>query len=136
MGPAVGRLTGRRTFRALSRPAGRGRSGPIRAVFVPLVEGPSTPRVGYAIGRRHGGAVQRNRLRRRLREAVRTAVRAAPERFPGGAYLVSAEPPAAVLAHRELERRTADALASAASTNNVPRGATGRGESEGSPVRD
>jgi ribonuclease P protein component len=32
---------------------------------------PGPPRVAYAIGRRAGGAVERNRIRRRLRHVVR-----------------------------------------------------------------
>jgi ribonuclease P protein component len=44
--------------------------------------------VAYAIGRRFGTAVERNRARRRLRAAV--AMDAAELR-PGGAYLFAAE---------------------------------------------
>ena len=46
------------------------------------------PRVAYAIGRRFGSAVERNRARRRLRAAV-----ALDEALllPGGAYLVVAD---------------------------------------------
>jgi ribonuclease P protein component len=51
-----------------------------------LVGSPSEPpRVAYAIGRRAGGAVARNRIRRRLRAATRTH---AAELEPGRAYLV------------------------------------------------
>ena len=64
------------------------------------------PVVGYAIGRRHGGAVVRNRLRRRLREAVRAA---ATDLEPG-AYLVRATPPAATLGFEELCRSVRAAL--------------------------
>ena len=40
---------------------------------------PEPPRVAYAVGRRAGGAVERNRIRRRLRHVVRDhAARAAP----------------------------------------------------------
>lgn len=55
---------------------------------------------GYAIGRRHGGAVARNRLRRRLRAAVR----AAGPYLGAGAYLVRAEPEAAQLGFADLCR--------------------------------
>ena len=47
------------------------------------------PRVAYAVGRRVGGAVARNRVRRRLRAATRAH---AGELEPGRAYLVGARP--------------------------------------------
>ena len=43
------------------------------------------PRVAYAVGRRAGGAVARNQVRRRLRAATRAHAR---ELEPGCAYLV------------------------------------------------
>ena len=43
------------------------------------------PRVAYAVGRRAGGAVARNKIRRRLRAATRAH---AQELEPGRAYLV------------------------------------------------
>lgn len=56
------------------------------------------PRVAYAIGRKVGPAVRRNRLRRRLRAIVRgQAGRLAP-----GAYLIGAAPGAAELSFDEL----------------------------------
>lgn len=61
-------------------------------------------RVAFAIGRRVGGAVVRNRLRRRLRAIV---VDAAP---PPGAYLVSAAPEAALLPFPELKAQVTKAL--------------------------
>jgi ribonuclease P protein component len=51
-------------------------------------DAPDAPRVAYAIGRRTGSAVVRNRIRRRLRAAV--ALHEA-ELSPGGAYLVAAD---------------------------------------------
>jgi ribonuclease P protein component len=44
--------------------------------------------VAYAIGRRFGTAVERNRARRRLRAAVALD---ADELLPGGAYLFAAD---------------------------------------------
>ncbi len=54
------------------------------------------PRVAFAIGRRVGGAVVRNRLRRRLRELARASA------LPGGAWLVSAGPAAGTASFTEL----------------------------------
>ena len=51
-----------------------------------LVGSPSEPpRVAYAVGRKAGGAVARNQVRRRLRAATRAH---AGELEPGRAYLV------------------------------------------------
>lgn len=51
-----------------------------------LVGSPSEPpRVAYAVGRKAGGAVARNQVRRRLRAATRAHAR---ELEPGRAYLV------------------------------------------------
>ena len=55
-------------------------------VTTAVVGSPSEPpRVAYAIGRRAGGAVARNKVRRRLRAATRAH---AGELEPGRAYLV------------------------------------------------
>lgn len=56
-------------------------------------------RVGLSTGRRLGGAVVRNRVRRRLREALRGS-----ERRPDGGWdlLVVARPPSATASHAEL----------------------------------
>jgi ribonuclease P protein component len=59
----------------------------------------SPPRVAYAVGRRIGNAVQRNRLRRRLREAVHCA---RGELEPGRAYLLGARPETVAMPYREL----------------------------------
>ncbi len=91
----VGRITSRVAFAELQRARTRGACGPIRVAFVPVDNGlPGVfPQVGYAIGRRCGSAVTRNRLRRRAREVVR----AEAATLPKGAYLVRLDPGVAVL---------------------------------------
>src|SRR3954447_13439978 len=82
----IWRVRDRATFEALAG-ARRQRAGPISLRF--LTDGSDDPpRVAYAIGRRFGTAVERNRARRRLRAAV-----ALDEALllPGGAYLLAAE---------------------------------------------
>jgi ribonuclease P protein component len=79
----------------------------VRASWVPRVNGETFPLVGYAIGRRCGNAVERNRLRRRLRAAVE-------QHGPGpGSYLVSADPSAARLEFAELVSAVGSAMSSA-----------------------
>jgi ribonuclease P protein component len=82
----------------------------VSVAFSHTCEVPGLAVAAYAVGRRHGNAVSRNRLRRRLREAVR---RAAP-RLESGAYLVRATPEATALAFGELCRVVAAAARSAA----------------------
>jgi len=96
MAPAIGRIRTRSSFRALARPDGRASSGPLRASYVQeSAETPGLACVGYAVGRRYGNAVARNRLRRRLRAALREV--ASGTALAPGAYLVSARPDAADL---------------------------------------
>jgi len=56
------------------------------------------PRVAFAVGRRVGGAVVRNRLRRRLRELARRSA------LPSGVWLVSGAPGAGEAAFADLAR--------------------------------
>jgi ribonuclease P protein component len=63
--------------------------------------------VAYAVGRRAGNAVARNRLRRRLRAAVHDR---AELLTPGTAYLVDAEPEAAAMSFAVLSDALARAL--------------------------
>lgn len=62
----------------------------------------ASAQVGYAVSRRCGTAVQRNRLRRRLRAAVRTA--AAEGDLAAGSYLLRPDPELAALDHQDLTR--------------------------------
>ena len=56
-------------------------------------------RFGFSTGRRLGGAVTRNRVRRRLREAVRAL---APRINPGWDVLIVARPPSATATYASL----------------------------------
>ena len=69
----------------------------------------SRPRVAYAVGKRVGGAVERNRLRRRLRAIVAEVATG----MPPGAYLVAAGPEAGGIGFEELKRIVAAAMTSA-----------------------
>jgi ribonuclease P protein component len=66
-------------------------------------------RVAFAVGRRVGPAVVRNRVRRRLRSAAREFD------LQPGAYLVSADPEAVGLPYADLERHLAEAVRKAMS---------------------
>jgi len=87
-GPSVGviwRVRDRDTFRNL-RHARRSRQGLITVAW--LDDGSSTPpRLAFAVNRRVGPAVTRNRLRRRLRELARASGGLAP-----GVWFVTAAP--------------------------------------------
>jgi ribonuclease P protein component len=83
-------------------------------------------RVAYAIGRKVGPAVVRNRLRRRLRAAVRDLDRSAGG-LPTGAYLVSLRPEAAQRSYVELHRDLRHALGAAAGTSTPTGGTLGGG---------
>jgi ribonuclease P protein component len=104
----VGRITSRAAFAEVQRARARGAAGPVRATFAPVDEAtPGVfPQVGYAIGRRCGSAVLRNRLRRRARAVVREE---APS-LPRGAFLVRLEPAAATLSAARFRRDLTTAL--------------------------
>ena len=87
----IGRVTDRGSFVALRNPAKRVRRGVLRIAYVPDSSG--RIRIAYALSRRVGNAVVRNRIRRRLRHAIMLIDEAGV--IPPGTYLVSATPKAA-----------------------------------------
>lgn len=109
MAATTWRVRDRASFRALAATDRRGRSGPVRVSFVPAPsDGP--PRVAFAITRRAGGAVVRNRIRRRLRAALGDL----GIDVPRGTYLVTAGPAASHLPYRMLANHLARAIVTAA----------------------
>jgi ribonuclease P protein component len=79
---------------------------------VAYVPGGTDVRVAYAIGRRVGPAVVRNRVRRRLRAAARE-IDVASGGLPAGAYLVSVRPEATGRSYGELRDDLGEALTAA-----------------------
>ncbi len=110
------RITDRATFEALRRSGRRARSGPVSVVF--LHDDGDRARVGYAVGRRAGGAVERNRLRRRLRALV-GAIETDGELRPG-AYLVTPSREATDLGHEELAGTLREAMKRAQMAGTAP----------------
>jgi ribonuclease P protein component len=77
--------------------------------------------LAFAIGKRVGNAVVRNRLRRRLREAARRL-----EVLPAGLYLVRAKPDAAGLSFQEISDHLRQAVSLLASRQRTagPKGSS------------
>jgi ribonuclease P protein component len=73
----------------------------------PGVDTADAPRLGISVGRRVGGAVERNRVKRLMREAFWAV---APELPPSRDFVLVARPDAAELAEREGERGFEEAL--------------------------
>ena len=92
------RISDRATFEALRNRSQRGRNGPVSVAFC-ASDDPGVARVAYAISRRAGCAVERNRLRRRLKAVMATM---APD-LPSGAYLVKARGEASRLSFGDLK---------------------------------
>jgi ribonuclease P protein component len=98
-------IRSRHTFEDLRRSRIRGRSGPLTVVFVPQTTW-SRCEVAYAINKKLGNAVTRNRLRRRLRSILSDRA----SELPAGAYLIRADPGAPSLAFNELRVAMSQAL--------------------------
>ena len=79
----------------------RVRRGPFALTYL-AEDGSGGTRVAYAITKRVGGAVERNRLRRRLRAVLADLARDEPGSVPAGVLLVSAGPEASGRGPEEL----------------------------------
>jgi ribonuclease P protein component len=102
------RIRDRETFEALRSRGHRSRQGHVTVTFA-VSDDDGVPRVAYAIGKRVGGAVVRNRLRRRLRAVVADIT----ESLPPGAYLVAAGREAVDLPYEDLKAQVTAAMTSA-----------------------
>jgi ribonuclease P protein component len=60
--------------------------------------------VAFAVGRRAGNAVTRNRIRRRLRAVMRELASEPDAPVRSGAYLIGADASAATLPYQELKQ--------------------------------
>lgn len=100
----IWRVDRRSTF-ALLRHGRRVRSGPLMVTRVELPPG-TPPRAAFALSRKVGTAVTRNRLRRRLRALMREV---APT-LGSTASLVAASPAAPALSYQELRAHLHQAL--------------------------
>lgn len=92
-----GRLTLAYVARAATLPLAQPSDVPLAMPAQP--DGPA--RVGFIVGKRVGGAVVRNRVRRRLREIMRHRLRVL---LPGWDLVVIARPPAADATSADLAR--------------------------------
>jgi ribonuclease P protein component len=96
----IRRVRDRATFVALRRDGIRARRGPLRATL--LAGDGDDLHLAFALPRRVGTAVVRNRLRRRLRAIVADLEADPDARCPRGALLIGADPEAVGRTTQEL----------------------------------
>ncbi|MGC8499131.1 MAG: ribonuclease P protein component [Acidimicrobiales bacterium] len=88
----------RRDFERLAASTLRARSATIRVVYCSREPDDPAVAVAFAVGRRVGSAVARNRIRRRLRAALRELEATMPE----GLYLIKCDIGTSDLTYEEL----------------------------------
>ena len=101
-----GRIRTRRQFALLAKPTSRGQSGPLRISFVVPASDDSQVAVAYAISRKVGNAVVRNKIRRRLR-ALFDEFDPQPQ---SGIYLINCGFETGKLSHDELQQHLRQSL--------------------------
>jgi len=113
----------RRSCFAALRGARAGRSGGVRARAVADLVPRDRVGVAYALNRKLGGAVTRNRIRRRLRSAMDALDKQGRVLQDGAGYLVAADIEAASCPYTVLQASVEDAIraANARSTERTPR---------------
>jgi ribonuclease P protein component len=97
---------GRKVFAALRSSKRRVRSGPVRVQFLPAQEADKERHVAFAVPRRVGTAVERNRCRRQLRAVVVEATVS----IPAGTYLVGIDQGVRKLQFQDLRARVIEAM--------------------------
>jgi ribonuclease P protein component len=96
----------RRAFAQLRRSRRRAWSGPVRVQFLPAQESDEARRVAFAVPRKVGTAVDRNRFRRRLRAVVAETIAS----IPPGTYLVGVDQGVRELHFQELREKVIEAM--------------------------
>lgn len=105
--PTVGRLKSRPQFLAVR--AGESRRGRNFLLEVLDRNEPDTgARVGFTVTKKHGNAVERNRMRRRLKEAVRQSAGFAMK--PGHDYVIVARREVLTVPFAELAAQLSDRI--------------------------
>ncbi|QRM54061.1 ribonuclease P protein component [Sinorhizobium sp. BG8] len=103
----VGRLTSRPQFLFVRE--GEKRKGPLFLLEMRDRQQPDAkPRVGFTVTKKHGNAVERNRMRRRLKEAVRLSAGFAMQ--PGHDYVIVARREILHASFEDLQERLRDRI--------------------------
>ncbi|MGD0983269.1 MAG: ribonuclease P protein component [Acidimicrobiales bacterium] len=97
---------GRSAFAQLRRSRRRVFAGPVRVQFLPTSKAEEACCVAFAVPRRVGTAVERNRCRRRLRAVVAENTAS----IPAGTYLVAIDQGISDLPFQELRARVIEAM--------------------------